>query len=191
MEEYEPIRIEVLDSSKRRRNLITALTIFISVLALGTAIWSSYQTWENNRLSVLPKIDFQFDTREGRNPVGLSVLNVGVGPAVVRKFRILSGDKEFKNWVDLIEDIGEPTLTNVGQRLREAEWWLPSEGEFLSAGETIPTFVVRDGNGLNDKIQRENLNKFLKLTLQVVIEYCSVYDRCWIACSDPERCPTE
>src|SRR5437667_11862616 len=101
------------DDMDRRKLLVTKLsgtwevvwktaTTSLPLLALLLTVFSAAATHRHNRLSVIPKLSFVWDTGS-ENLIGLFLENSGVGPAVIKSFCI-SGVKR----VDAADRCNDP-----------------------------------------------------------------------------------
>ncbi|WP_230392781.1 hypothetical protein [Pseudomonas guariconensis] len=93
----------------------TTLTCMIAALAFIVAAYQSYSTHRHNRILVEPHLIFQSKfnggTLDGYYTYSLKVKNVGMGPAVIRKYDIRLGNDEPLNghsvlevWVKFVND---------------------------------------------------------------------------------------
>ena len=67
---------------------IVALSAAVTaVAALVVSVWQGAETRKHNRLSVTPRIRFDFVYRRGEK-VRFQLMNRGIGPAIVSKFAV-------------------------------------------------------------------------------------------------------
>lgn len=77
-------------------NSISLASAVVAVCALGITVWQACLTRKHNKLSVRPMIgtmEYQ-DVKDNIGAIGFNLENSGVGPAIIRKFVLLYGDKE-------------------------------------------------------------------------------------------------
>ena len=91
----------------------TTLTCLIAALAFVVAAYQSYSTHRHNRILVVPHLIFQSQfnsvTLEGFYTYSLKVKNVGLGPAIIKRYDIKLGDEKrpnghsiFEMWVNFV-----------------------------------------------------------------------------------------
>jgi hypothetical protein len=138
-------------------------TTLLPVLALLLTVLSAAATHKHNRLSVLPKLSFVWNTSSD-DVVGLFVENAGAGPAVVKNFTI-----DNRNLL-------------VPGRVFTAQ---PDVQDFFK------TYFLQNGRQVGlitigrDKVKdRDALDELIGGQVLVTIEYCSIYGDCWTECSN-------
>ena len=67
--------------------------VFIALIALLLALWEGYQNRRHNKLSMKPNLYFEGHLVRGE-PIGLFLVNGGVGPAIILSARL---------WLDGVE----------------------------------------------------------------------------------------
>lgn len=82
----------------------------IAVAALVTAVWSAGATRRHNRLSVKPHLAIATWATDSIQKWGIVLSNDGLGPAVVRSYKIFIDGKEIppSKWADIAACLGEP-----------------------------------------------------------------------------------
>jgi hypothetical protein len=151
---------------RRWKNMLTAETT-IAVLALLLTVFSAAATHKHDRLSVLPKLSFYWNT--GSDPtIGLFVENSGAGPAIIRDFRT-------PNEAELVEQaIAAGILSErPGGQAFLRTYFFQNNGQKVEL-ITIPRDKVNDSRAFRKLIEEQ---------LTVFIEYCSIYGDCWMECS--------
>ena len=67
------------------------LAVFLAIFAVVISIWQGYEQRRHNRLSVKPILTFDGITSNNRRMIRLS--NDGLGPAIIKRFRIIEDGK--------------------------------------------------------------------------------------------------
>ena len=73
---------------------ISLSSAIIALSAMGIAVWQGYLARKHNILSVTPNLQINTNSVDG---ILLSLLNNGLGPAVIESFKIICGEKEYTN----------------------------------------------------------------------------------------------
>lgn len=73
--------------------IVSFSAIIVSIASIFIATWQGMETRRHNRLSVRPKLDFSFEV--GKNGFGYSILNQGLGPAIITEAKIFLDGEEF------------------------------------------------------------------------------------------------
>src|ERR1041384_509525 len=80
------------------------IAIFVSFVALGLAMHTAYLDRQYRRLSVQPMVEaVWYQTADG---AGWKVANWGLGPGVIRWFRVSVDGKAMKNWREVYDALG-------------------------------------------------------------------------------------
>jgi len=78
----------------------------IALAALVVAIWQIRHQQKHDRMSVRPKLDFQYGLK-GSRPYKVTLMNIGLGPAKMTKFSVVVAGKE----------LNSPTTLELGTEL--------------------------------------------------------------------------
>jgi hypothetical protein len=151
------------------------LTLVIAFSAIGLAIWEGAENRRHNRLSVQPRLGAEINS--GRDNAGefvrMSVESTGLGPAVIKTFRIyfdgvpqdsirVSGGTAWQLAIDAFAD----SVTHVNAHSIGSGYYLP-------AGREQILFEARRSRPTSDNDLA--LTAILaRLALQVC--YCSIYN---------------
>src|SRR5260370_40589250 len=133
----------------------------VPILALLLTVLTIMSTHRHDRLSVIPKLSFVWETGSGE-VVGLWVENSGTGPAVIKNFT--PSPSSFP-----------PELADKRIFKDHADFRGFFRTYFLKQGGRIGLRTGKRGE-LDDPIDVEGL---IQGGLLVTIEYCSVYGECW------------
>lgn len=156
-------------------DLIVGLTAtLLALLALVVTVWEGIVMRRHNRLSVRPMLDFKLLLAAYSPDFGLTLLNKGVGPAIITKFDLfVDGQPIAKDgtggWIS--------ALCAIGQQKKKWRygWW--EVGQLMEAGEKLEV-LGRFGREPRNDQQLEDERNSLRLALgriNILIEYTSVY----------------
>jgi hypothetical protein len=92
--------------------LIQGATAIIAVAALGVAVYEGRSTRKHNRLSVVPRLAITHHLLGSKGRLGISVLNTGLGPAIIERCDIMVDGERVNSWEDACRalDLMEPSL---------------------------------------------------------------------------------
>ena len=145
------------------KRLLKTATTLLPVLALMLTVFSAASTHKHNRLSVIPKLSFDWNTRSD-GLIGLFVENSGTGPAVIKTFFIENEDLLQRSDAIFSE---RPNVTHFRPTY------------FLRNGKKEELLVI-DAGRVRDK---GALKRLIEEQVVFNIEYCSIYGECWKECS--------
>lgn len=156
---------------------MTEVSLGLSIAAIVVAIWQGVLTRKHNRVSVRPYVV----TRRAKNRTQAGMtgvyefVNVGLGPAVVRRFEFLVDRKPLTGGMSL-EAADEVLARTIGgaieyQVVRSA---CPSPGYCLRAGEEYLLAEV-SFKGITKDLEKE-LDRRLQV-VDVELEYEDFYGR--------------
>ena len=152
-----------MDSS----NYIAICATIISLIALGFGIYQSHLTRKHNKLSVRPILAIsklsQYD--KGLN---YTLLNNGLGPAIIKKFGVLIDEKV----VDEGDNIIFSALEKLGVPSDDVGYFTLENGEAYNVGEQLILLGFVDKDSKPDKYS--NLNKVMP-RFKFYIEYECIY----------------
>lgn len=165
--------------------------IFIGSVALFAALGESDAVRRQLDTSVWPRLAIirSFSGEAGSEEFSIEVENAGIGPAIVKSFRVTHDGEPLADWTDLASRITD--AENVGYSNETVA------GSIIRAGVTIRAAHF-EATSNEDPLIAERLRAAVDDGV-IVFElcYCSVFDRCWRQTSterDPEpvrRCPGE
>jgi len=153
--------------------IIAACSMVIALVAAGLSGYSAYLTREHDRLSVRPKLLFTF-AYDGTG-AGWKIVNMGLGPARIRGFRVLingveqkAADKE-EFWTVIARGLNLPAETNY-------QFTNPRVDEMIPVEQTMTLCWVNKGPA-SQTLEAQYKNVGLEFC------YCSIYDECWFGWS--------
>jgi hypothetical protein len=151
------------------------VTLVIAVAAIGLAIWEGAENRRHNRLSVQPRLAGAVDAgrESAAEYVRMTVENTGLGPAVVKTFRIY--------WDGVPRDTIKPSSSTQWQTVIEAvadaRTQVTARG--LSRGYYFPPgrqHTVFDARRTSPSPEGEGALARVLDRLAVQICYCSIYN---------------
>jgi hypothetical protein len=145
------------------RDLLAALTSgFVGALALASSLYNVYLQRQQLRAAVIPRLTIQ--GWQDEKSFGMSVANRGVGPADVKRMRVLVDGKPMESWVNAITTLLHVKSITAPQTKDIAT--------MLSAGLEVPIFSY----------ELEDYLVIMKERKRVSVElcYCSTLGDCWL-----------
>jgi len=175
-----------IDPSPRRTGhnildlTIAGSAILISCVSLFIATQQSRTMEKTLAASSWPLLQFASGNTSdtGKPSISMIVDNEGVGPAIVRRFRIVYGGKEYDNLYVLMRDCcgyvvtsTDPTKIDAGTALSQ-----PVESKVIKGGDKITFFMMNLAPGNADSWRKLDAARF-KMRFDTC--YCSVLGECW------------
>ena len=153
------------------------LALFVAVLVLFLTVWQGYETRQHNRISVVPKLDFDINVQSSSNNKSISyyVESTGLGPVKIVDFAVfykykgkVTQSKDFDYLMKDLRGLNDKLKFNLDLASSDID-----VGSFMAPGvhEVLFKAKVESDTGVSDEI-----NKHVRDTLDIVICYCSVYD---------------
>jgi hypothetical protein len=145
--------------------ILSASAGLMAVAALGTAVYSTWLTREQERMSVWPYVMQGNTYAEGH--YRLFVMNAGLGPALVRSFEVRVDGRPRKNWGEVLRSLrvvperGSVIYGDLGR------------GTVLLPGQSYSILEVKDT--LVRPLLRARAER-----MTTIICYCSLYRECWL-----------
>ena len=146
---------------------ISLAAIVIALSALVLSIWQGILTRNHNRISVRPLVTISGAVNE--NGSGWKLGNAGLGPAIVKWFKVTVDDKPMHNWREFAKELDMPDPDTF-----DFYYWVPSPSTVIYPQEPKNLFWVTPGPA--DRILRKNAKK-----ITIHLCYCSLYGECWLA----------
>jgi hypothetical protein len=151
-------------------DLIAVASAFVSLLALAISVWAGYVAWDHNKRSVLPILHVDKDIRNGTD-IELSVLNYGLGPALIKSFSIFCDGKEYifpdqGQYGVILQALGlDPSANSFTAEI-------PLKGNVVKADGSFS--VIRFvGSGQNAQLHKKIVDVLPRLRIRVIYE--SIY----------------
>lgn len=151
--------------------LVAVSAVFIGVCALVVSLYEASIMRAEQRSSVLPIVELgrsyfaDSTSPDATLRLELHAENVGIGPAIIRDFRVTVDGEPHPTWGSAMRALlGRDTKLNYGQST--------IYGRTLPAERNVVMFSLRSTD-----VTRELLGEFDRLDFQAC--FCSVFDECW------------
>jgi hypothetical protein len=150
--------------------------IFISVLALAAAIYSAYTTRKHDRLSVKPSMYYFRELSPTEPRIGLSMVNNGLGPAIIEYTRFYVDGKLMNDWNEISAQMYKDGILRGGN----IKWNIMygKDNNWLKAGDTYWHFYADPSS-----VDVPRFATFFRSKLFAITKFCSVYGDCQYSCS--------
>ena len=150
------------------------------MVTLAIPIYQLNATLQHDKVSVKPFLNFFYELDDDDKQVGLSVENVGAGPAIIKDCKIYVDNQLVESWDDA-SDKGNL----IDYQTKEVAL---EDGDVLGVGKTIFLYSYSTKHK-----NREHFIDFVADHVGVVIKYCSSdsNDECPIKCSSKGKCGLE
>jgi hypothetical protein len=150
---------------RSKRDLLAAVASgVVGALALATSTYNVYLQRQQVRAQVWPHLVWSPSLDEGRFSATLE--NRGVGPADVRRVRVMVDGKATTDWVDATSLL-----------LRKKSFAFPNiswiESQVMSPGQSITAIAIHDQDEA-----RQWMAERRRLTVEIC--YCSTLGDCWV-----------
>jgi hypothetical protein len=169
----EPLLVELVKKNLfERANSYAALAI--SLIALGTAFWSAYETRIHDKLSLLPAPVWHAEGSLEADEIGLVLTNQGLGPLTLDQLRIYFDGKRINDWGPVMKELTDA----YADKDVTASWNLYDKITLGSKGQ-IKLFYIKP-----QYIIRTKADAFRNVLdhLFLITQTCSVYDDCTYTC---------
>lgn len=167
---------EVTDNpGKSKRKLSTEMivalaAIVVSIMTLFVYIYQARIMQEQQHTSVWPHVEWATTYySEVSQEFYISVVNKGVGPALVNDTKLYLDDKaySYNEYSEFMKDL-------LGQGKRDSLWIVYSvaDNRVLAPGDEVKIFHVK--NWREARIPKVDFNR-----IRYTLCYCSIYNDCW------------
>ena len=181
------------DGARGWQRLQSLLVLVIAVVAIVLAAWEGLENRRHNRLSVQPRMGGEYSSgRQGDSQyVRISVENTGLGPAVIKSFRMYLDGKEVTRGDDSDRDRWNQIIAVIASDGMVVNAHAFGAGYFFPAGRDFLLFEARGTTPATGSIA----DIADRLALDVC--YCSIYgshcDRVTLATKPVElkACPAD
>jgi hypothetical protein len=165
-----------MQSTSRTDRLLSICAIISALAAVVIAVYEVRSTREFQRLSVWPNL-VQYNSHVPGQAYTRNLANNGMGPAVIRSFRVYVDGEPKTNWMAVMESlIGEVEPELIYSTVHPGKVVLPGTAEAilqLPAGERATRFWQAMQQG----------------RIATHICFCSLYHDCWVAEAGEEPQP--
>ena len=148
----------------RRREwdgVAAVIAAFVGLLALCVSGYTAYIQRQQVRAQVWPYLE----TGLSPSKQELTLVNKGVGPALIRSVQIFVDDKPQHDW--------DAVYAALGLKYAQRPPYSTINGVVISAGERIDQVVFRDAESFNLYVQQAK-----RVSMRVC--YCSTMNECWV-----------
>ena len=151
--------------------IISALALFIAILALGGTFWQGYLTRRHNILSVKPHLIMSHNFKVSGESIKFNISNNGVGPAFITSFSVEIDGKEYD-----LNNVDEPSFLfkELGLNKDDYSWKMTIHevGGSIQANSKDHILSFPNCEELGDSYQ--NLRSALP-RLKFVVKYACMY----------------
>lgn len=161
--------------------IVAGSAILISCVSLFVAVQNARTQEKLVATTSWPLLQFESNNRGDQtntNSISLVIRNAGVGPAIVKHFRVNYGGKSYANPYQLVYDCcgyevtdPDPTKPAPGAPTNR-----PVESTVIKSGDAIPYFTL-DFDPANAAAWHKLDEARFKLKFDAC--YCSVLEECW------------
>ena len=155
-----------------KSEMIVALAaIVVSVMSLAVYIFQANIMMDQQHTAVWPHVEWSttYVSDDQNQEFYISVVNKGVGPALVKDTKLYLDGKVYKNgdYDDFMKDL-------MGEGRRDSLWILYSvvDNRVMAPGDEVRIFHVKNWQGARIPVVDYSRYKY-------ELCYCSIYDDCW------------
>ena len=145
--------------------IVATLAVIIGVLTMFVYSYQARVMSRQLHASVWPYIEVTFS--QGAQGVSVDISNKGVGPALIKKHRVLYDGIEYPE-----RKIDSLLLVMVGRKINRSLTTV--EARVMAPGEKINFILVND---MRDMLSLDSAMQHHRISVSVC--YCSIYDECW------------
>lgn len=147
--------------------LLAIMAVLISVLTLVVYIYQSNLMKQQQKMSVWPYLSF--GPSWGEDYLKLSLINKGIGPAIIKDFQFTMNGSELSGVQEIMTSLPDSLQT----AFTYSSVW---KGQVIMAGETISLLTINDPKTIQHLLELFKTQDFL-----LEICYSSVYGDTWVA----------
>ena len=153
--------------------IVAVSALLISSCALLVSIVEMRTMKVQQKAMVYPHLDFG----ERYNSNGFSIIakNTGTGLAIINSVEVFDGDRNFNNWLDIIDHYMPPDHGIDYDVMGSTQ----INGKVIPAGEEVRVFFIP----WSDK-SRALVNRLINLDYRIC--YCSLLEDCWEITKDKQ-----
>ncbi|HQQ96842.1 MAG TPA: hypothetical protein PLX35_06240 [Cyclobacteriaceae bacterium] len=145
--------------------IVAILAVTIGVLTMFVYIYQARVMSRQLHASVWPYIEVVFS--QGAQGISVEIANKGVGPAMIKKHRVVYDGVEFPE-----RKIDSLLVAMVGRKINRNLTTV--ESRVMAPGEKINFILI---NEMRDMLALDSALKHHRISVSVC--YCSIYDECW------------
>ena len=152
--------------------MVALSALVVAVTALVVSVLQAQIMRQEQHVSVWPAVSMGVDVSADQGSFEFSAQNKGIGPGIVREFRLEVDGEPITSWDDFERAISpELPRASAGRNQRSLT------GVVLLPGEERRVYGFQNPEAY--PLLREGLGR-----VRMTVCYCSVYGRCWISTSD-------
>jgi len=137
------------------------IAALVGLLALCVSGYTAYIQRQQVRAQVWPYLETGLSPSKHQ----LSLVNKGVGPALIRSVQIYVDDKPQRDW--------DAVYAALGLKFERRPLYSTINGIVVSAGERIDQVVFKDADDFNLYVRQAK-----RVSMRVC--YCSTMNECWV-----------
>jgi hypothetical protein len=150
--------------------ILTWSAVVLSAVSAFGVIWQTKVASDQREASVWPYVQATPNRSSSDSLFAISMVNAGVGPAVMRHFSVSVDQKPVQSWRQFLASV------STDERVRQAgfsEGVVQGAGWVLAPNTPLVAFQTRVPEAVNV------LAAPIWTRIDVSFCYCSVFDRCW------------
>lgn len=172
-------------SADRWGRVLAVCAFAVSLLSLAVSIFSSRETTEHDKVSVAPYLMFTtISSKRNDADIGLTLENVGSGPAVIKGMRFYVDGHALDNVKGLGPYLNEHRNSPYHGDASFDEAFMP-KGAVLGASKAY--YLLRINAPKDEDQDSDKGDAFLNHRLFVIVEYESVYGDPSVTCSGNDK----
>jgi hypothetical protein len=157
----------LIDNKDLVQALCALLAVLVGFLSIILTVITIHSNRKHNRLSVKPLLRIDRIISTGSD-VAISLLNSGVGPAIIKSINI----KVDGTILPQTQDIWDVALNKVVSQKYNVRIYSPSSGNSFSSGESHALYTIPSSE-LNEQDYPILLDAFQKISFEII--YASIY----------------
>ena len=147
--------------------LLAIIAVLISISTMFVYLYQSSLMKTQQKMSVWPHLTF--GPSWDHDHLALNLTNKGIGPAIIKKVKIVINDVQ----IDGIHELMKHIPDSLKSEFTYSSLW---PGQVVMAGEVIQFF-----KNTNPETIKYLLGLMENGNIKIEICYCSVYDDCWLS----------
>lgn len=162
---------------KSPEKTLSIAAIAISLVAVALTGYQSWLSYQHNRVSLMPKLDWRFEYNRSNDFVfQIRLINAGLGPAIISQASILIdgrslGGLNAASCSAIDEWVGLTGIEHIGNSC-----WSMEQGEeiYMNPSEELILYQIGPHNSGEDRwVSTSQVQR-----IGVLAEYCSFYGDC-------------
>lgn len=151
--------------------IVSTCAIIVSICALVVSVYQTKILSQEKDASVWPYLQSKYSF--GPDYIRLSIDNDGIGPAIIQNVYYQYKDTTFHQIQNLAKFLIKKQDSNLLKDVRIAYSNIESKGSVIKAGDGNYIFRINKVPGIAELMNPEVGN------IRIVIDYCSIYQKCW------------